>query len=100
MVLAPDRLAEWRLALPPLGHSGADELGRYVEDPETGSALEAPARRVPDRLPAPRTAAAHTWRAALSHELLFAEATIVEVHGTPPQQAPYLAREAGEHRFD
>lgn len=84
MVFAPDRLADWWLALAPLGHSGADELGRYVEDPETGSAFEAPARRVPDRLPAPRTAAAHTRRAALSHELLFAEASIVEVHGTPP----------------
>ena len=82
MVFAPDRLAEWWLALTPLGHSGADELGRYVEDPETGDAFEAPARRVPDRLPVPRMAAAHTRRAALSHELLFAEAAIVEVHGT------------------
>jgi len=99
MVFAPDRLADWWLALAPLGHSGADELGRYVEDPETGSAFEAPARRVPDRLPAPRTPAAHTRRAALSHELLFAEAAIVKVHGTLLTQAPYLACEAGGHRF-
>ena len=53
MVFAPVRRADWWLALTFLGHSGADELGRYVEDPETGSAFEAAARRVPDRLPAP-----------------------------------------------